>query len=590
MDVRKVHGITIKDDLAWMEKMDSSKWKKFIKDEQETYSSFLDPLRNYVEGVKRVLESSGRISSQLRFSKGNVSYGHSGTLNYKWKFNHIETIYTCAALFPEGDFVWSIEDTGSGKENYKISCYSEQGVKWSYEGVGPFVTVIEDRCYSLLAKNTLIYYKIVSWDKYSGSDFRVHYEEKDKKYNLSIQGETFVVRQSGTFQDLFEITSSSLKVLEGIVTEPRRFVCTSIPGLYLMWSSRKGWQASKKTFILPSWSTATPETLEGNLLVTKWYGTRTLYRLSKKSPEIIWQGIGEIMIRGNDVRIRKPGCRSIWWNNRSRHNPFDTFPKKHQLSIRKAKSKDGTIVPFVLLMPHNPKGLLIIGYSAYGMSTGLSTSRWNPFLYAGYALVIGMFRGGGDHTPEWEDAGRLEGRENTLEDSIAVVREARHICHIPANKTILYGRSAGGLWVGGCIARYPTGNLAGCAYMEVPYLDVLRTTTNPELPLTDLETDEFGNPNVRISDFKSVLAWSPMELLVSGTPGVNQLVRTGLNDSEVFAYESAKWVVRSRRLPGSTVLLAVEGEQGHFISGKKGLEQQAQDIVLLMEFINKTEK
>ena len=585
MDNRKVHGITIKDELAWMEKMDSSRWKKFIIDEQESYSSFLEPLRSYVDGVKRRLESSGRISRQLRFSKGNISYGHAGTLSYLWKFNNINKIFKSAALFAEGDFVWSIEDVGSGKENYKISCYSDKGIKWSHEGVGPFVTIIGDRCYSILAKNTLIYYKLVSWDKYSGRDLRLHYEEKDKKYNLSIQGETFLLRQSGTFQDLFEITESTPTVLEEIIVEPRRFVCSSTSGLYLSWSSRKGWKPSEKRFIFPSWSHATPEILEGNLLVTKWYGIRTLYRLSKKSPEIIWQGIGEIMIRGNDVRIRKPGCRSIWWNNKSRHNPFDTFPRKHQLSLRKAKSKDGSIVPFVLLMPHNPKGLLIIGYSAYGMPTGLSTSRWNPFLDAGYALAIGMFRGGGDHTPEWEDSGRLEGRENTLEDSIAVVREARHICDIPANKTILYGRSAGGLWVGGCVAKYPTGTLAGCAYMEVPYLDVLRTTTNPDLPLTDLETDEFGNPNVRISDFKSVLAWSPMELLGRGTSGVNQLVRTGLNDSEVFAYESAKWVVRSRRSPGSTVLLAVQEDQGHFISGEKGLEQQAQDIVVLMEFI-----
>jgi protease II len=118
--------------------------------------------------------------------------------------------------------------------------------------------------------------------------------------------------------------------------------------------------------------------------------------------------------------------------------------------------------------------------------------------------------------------------------------------------------------------------------MEVPYLDALRTMTNRTLPLTDIEADEFGLPEQRLSDFASALEWSPMELLPeSGVKGVWQIVRTGLNDSEVFAYESAKWVERC----GPAAYLAIEGGQGHFVSGAVGLRQQATDLAVVEAFL-----
>jgi protease II len=171
----------------------------------------------------------------------------------------------------------------------------------------------------------------------------------------------------------------------------------------------------------------------------------------------------------------------------------------------------------------------------------------------------------------------------TLEDAEAVVRAARVLYNMPAAKTVIYGRSAGGLWVGGLCSRYPNGDLFGGAYMEVPYLDVLRTTTNHSLPLTLLETDEFGLPAMRLSDLAGILKWSPMETLpATGTPGIFQIVRTGLNDSQVFAYESAKWVVRSRKNAGR-IFLAFEGGQGHFVNGDKGLQQQAEDLSVILK-------
>jgi protease II len=78
-----------------------------------------------------------------------------------------------------------------------------------------------------------------------------------------------------------------------------------------------------------------------------------------------------------------------------------------------------------------------------------------------------------------------------------------------------------------------------------------------------------------------------MEMLSSagkGTPGVAQIVRTGLNDNQVLAYESAKWIVRSRsKAKSHPIFLAIQGDQGHFVHGDLGASQEAEDLALILK-------
>jgi protease II len=80
-----------------------------------------------------------------------------------------------------------------------------------------------------------------------------------------------------------------------------------------------------------------------------------------------------------------------------------------------------------------------------------------------------------------------------------------------------------------------------------------------------------------------------METLpAEGTPGMWQIVRTGLNDSQVFPYESAKWVIRSRGGEATRpILLAIEGGQGHFVTGATAVEQEAEDLAVLLFFTDR---
>jgi hypothetical protein len=584
---RTVHGITWKDDLAWMEDMKSDRWKKHIQKEQERWANTVESVKRDIPLLVAELEAAKKMSGARLFGLHEIQIAHYGTMSYSWCFENTPPksaadLDVCRKI---RNRVWAVEASENGAEEYVLKCWKRGSTtpEWEQKGVGPFVAVVDGRAYSILSKNKLVYYKLVSWDARTGEDYQEHYEEKDYRYNLElIRGSCttcILRRQAGGKQDCFYIRKSGLETVKGVSLDSRRFVFDlADPSRYFVWEASTGWKPSGKVPELPKEEIPESMNLDLGLLITRWNGKRTLWKGSKK----LWEGVGNILLDpwlGPWVRFTQPGREVVWWNCK-----MDTRPSHGIICNNTITTKSVKGVPYVLVHHKKElKGLLVVGYGAYGISTPLNTARWEPLLHRGWAIVIGMWRGGGDHTPEWEDAGRCHGREEVLVDAEAVVRAAQDITGVSAAKTVLYGRSAGGLWVGGLVAKYPDGSLCGGAYMEVPYLDVLRTTTNHSLPLTLIETDEFGLPSQRVADFASILKWSPMELLEGPVKGVKQIVRTGLNDSEVFAYESAKWVERC----GEKALLAVEDGQGHFVSGAVGLAQQAEDLAVLLTLVGK---
>jgi hypothetical protein len=214
-------------------------------------------------------------------------------------------------------------------------------------------------------------------------------------------------------------------------------------------------------------------------------------------------------------------------------------------------SKDGTKVPFIIIKEKGitPKAQLVYVYGSYGASTpiGWPYMNWFPILNRKWAIVYALVRGSGDIDAAWAEAARRENRHVSVDDFEAVIIAAKTKNRLEADKTAIYGRSAGGLPVGAIVGRYPDGHLVGAAFTEVPYVDILRTSTNPDLPLTMGEFEEFGNPAERILNFKELLSVSPMNTLpADGAPGVFVMSRVGLLDRQVYAYESFKWIQRLR--------------------------------------------
>jgi protease II len=599
---RTVHGVTWKDPLAWMEDMKGKKWKDFIETEQEFWQSQVEKTKL---SLRRQLESEleGYKTLQEAFVLGSqgIQVSMRGNSNICWKFDETKSEHQAANLdfckeFP--GFVWTVEEMekSHGAEQYVLRCYVKERKDsvWKHQTpIAPSIAVVNGRIFCVEAKQKLVYFRVVSYNAFTGDDRKVHYEEHDKRFNLELIRcdchTVYIRRQAGDKQDLLWFGSKEKEkggICESSSLESRRFVLGNHRNCYFVWEQHYGWKMSKGLikhgYKFPTMTRSmTPEALdcEKGLFVTKWKGERTLWRISKIKPaENLWQGIGAVGLDpygGNMIRITQPGQEVIWFEGQ--------IPKVKGYDMTYFDAPRGTRC-IVVQPDKKPVGVLVTGYGAYGLPTSMSTARWEPLLKRGWIIVIGLWRGGGDHTPEWEDSGRRHGREAVLEDGKEVITLIQKRMDMKPSQTVVYGRSAGGLWVGGLVAKYPQGELFGGAYMEVPYLDVLRTTTNHTLPLTDIETDEFGLPSQRISDFVSMLKWSPMENIpAQGVKGVWQIVRTGLNDSEVYPYEAAKWVVRC----GKKSYLAVEDGQGHFVSGSVGLKQQAEDLAVLLHLSSK---
>ena len=133
---------------------------------------------------------------------------------------------------------------------------------------------------------------------------------------------------------------------------------------------------------------------------------------------------------------------------------------------------------------------------------------------------------------------------NTFTD-FAACAESLVKCGITSHdKIAIVGRSAGGLLVGACCNMFPKHFKAAVA--DVPFVDALNTMSDPTIPLTVSEWQEWGNPNEQ-KYYDYMEKYSPYDN-VKAQDYPAMLVTAGLNDPRVMYWEPAKWVAKLREL------------------------------------------
>ena len=85
-------------------------------------------------------------------------------------------------------------------------------------------------------------------------------------------------------------------------------------------------------------------------------------------------------------------------------------------------------------------------------------------------------------------------KQNSFADFIACAEFLINNQMTTNSTLIVSGGSAGGLLMGACLNQRP--ELFGGCVAEVPFVDVTTTMLNPDLPLTVIEYEEWGNPNI----------------------------------------------------------------------------------------------
>nr|KYP69772.1 Protease 2 [Cajanus cajan] len=212
-------------------------------------------------------------------------------------------------------------------------------------------------------------------------------------------------------------------------------------------------------------------------------------------------------------------------------------------------SYDGIMVPLTIVYSRESwkKGQspgLLVGYGAYGEDLDKSwCSDRLSLLDRGWVVAFADVRGGGGGGPSWHKSGSGLNKHNSILDFVYCGNYLVNEGYVQSDMLGAIGWSAGCLIVGAAMNMYPQQFRA--AILKVPFLDVCNTLLDPSLPLTILDYEEFGNPQIQ-SNFDSIFSYSPYDNIPRGSCFPSVLVTAAVNDSRVGVWEGAKWVAKVR--------------------------------------------
>ena len=252
-------------------------------------------------------------------------------------------------------------------------------------------------------------------------------------------------------------------------------------------------------------------------------------------------------------------------------------------------ARDGSLVPLSLVRqkdtPVNGSApVYLYGYGAYGhaIPPGFS-SNIISLLQRGFSFAIAHIRGGDDLGYHWYTSGKLAQRTNTFNDFVDCARHLIASGHTQAGKIAIGGGSAGGELMGAVINQAP--ELFGAVAAHVPFVDVLTTMLNSDLPLTPMEWPEWGNPIEDAEAFHYIRSYSPVDQ-VSAQDYPPMLVTAGLNDPRVTYWEPAKWVAKLRHTKTDDHILLLKTNMGAGHGGQSGrftaLEELAEEYAFFL--------
>ncbi len=211
--------------------------------------------------------------------------------------------------------------------------------------------------------------------------------------------------------------------------------------------------------------------------------------------------------------------------------------------------------------------MLMYAYGSYGATMDpWFNSSVISLLDRGFVYGIAHIRGGQEMGRQWYEDGKMLKKKNTFTDFIACAEYMVDQKFTSKDRLFANGGSAGGMLMG-AITNLRPGLFRGIL-AEVPWMDVITDMENPDLPLTTLEYDEWGNPAVK-EQYEYLLTWSPYDNVKDAAyPAI--FATGGLNDTQVPYFSPAKWVakVREHNTGKNPVLFRVNMGAGH--SGESG--------------------
>jgi oligopeptidase B len=261
-----------------------------------------------------------------------------------------------------------------------------------------------------------------------------------------------------------------------------------------------------------------------------------------------------------------------------------------------AVATDGTRIPLSVLRhksvsQDSTAAGLVYGYGSYelSMDPGFGIARLS-LLDRGIVFVIAHIRGGGELGRHWYEDGKKLSKKNTFTDFIAATDWLAQSGWVAPHRIAALGGSAGGLLMGAVANLAPEKYAAVVA--QVPFVDPLTSILDPELPLSALEWEEWGNPITDPEVYGYMKSYTPYENVREvAYPKIAAV--TSFNDTRVLYVEPAKWVqeLRNKTTGNEPILMKIEMDGGHGGASGRYVQwrERAWDYAFIADALGATE-
>lgn len=231
-----------------------------------------------------------------------------------------------------------------------------------------------------------------------------------------------------------------------------------------------------------------------------------------------------------------------------------------------AQSKDGTRVPFSVMMPEaaaldGSHPCVVTGYGGYGINIEPRFSVGNAlWLEQGVLFVVANLRGGGEFGEEWHRQGALTHKQNVFDDFAAVLRTLVERGYTRAERVGIIGGSNGGLLMGATLTQHPE-----LVRAVVSYVGIYDSLREELLPNGEFNVEEFGSVKDP-EQFKALHAYSPYHHVESNRRYPATFLLTGENDPRVAPMQTRKMTAQLQAASagsGTHILYRAEAASGH---------------------------
>ena len=256
---------------------------------------------------------------------------------------------------------------------------------------------------------------------------------------------------------------------------------------------------------------------------------------------------------------------------------------KYAVNQYKAKSNDGTMIPYFVVsaknMQYNGKNpTLLYAYGGFEVSSNpyYSGTIGNAWLENGGVYVLANIRGGGEFGPKWHQAGLKEKRQNVYDDFHSIAEELISKKITSSKNLGIMGGSNGGLLVGVAFTQRP--DLYNAVICAVPLLDMKRFN---KLLAGASWMGEYGNPDIP-AEWDFIKKYSPYQNLKKGAKYPEVFFTTSTRDDRVHPGHARKMVAKMIDM-GYKVYYYENTEGGH--AGSSTNEQRAKSTAMQYSYL-----